>query len=202
MLMDVCSDTEILANSYKFLFENRKVELTNASFWESPEKEDYEYRRLLSIAKDINKSRISILDIGCGKGGIPKKLIENKPKFSFKFEYTGFDVDRIDISESKTKFQSDPRFRFHYINYKNGMYNPSGNQSIEFDFLEDSYDLIWAWSVLSHMNKDDFEIYIRLISSKLSNDGIAFVTCFARYETKISPELTPNFIFLERENEN
>jgi len=197
MLVDLRTNKAVVPNSFKFLENNRVVRLTDGGFWRSDEKKEYEYQRLTALIKDTQKNTLSILDIGCGKGRIPRKLIEDL-SLNVEFNYTGFDIDSNDINENNAFFRCDKRFTFTHIDYMNKMYNPNAPTTEPvFDFLDDSYDVIWAWSVFSHLDINDFERYMRLISHKLARNGLAFITCFSRYEAKQNPEYTPNYIFLE-----
>ncbi len=109
-----------MPHSFNFLERNRVVRLTDGGFWLSDEKKEYEYQRLTALIKDLQKNKLQILDIGCGKARIPRKLIEDS-NIHVEFHYTGFDVDRNDIHENNAFFQYDKKFTFNHIDYMNEM---------------------------------------------------------------------------------
>jgi cyclopropane fatty-acyl-phospholipid synthase-like methyltransferase len=116
----------------------------------------------------------SLLDWGCGAGrlayGIQKEL--NRIR-----DYHGVDVqsDLIDWCQGSL---IRPGYRFTYLDLINERYNLEGesNQTLASDI--GSVDVIYAYSVFSHMNEKDTKTYLKIIEQTLSPSGKAFVTCF------------------------
>ncbi|MFX0186840.1 MAG: class I SAM-dependent methyltransferase [Candidatus Hodarchaeota archaeon] len=125
---------------------------------------------------DINTR---ILDVGCGVGRLPIGILS---KIGDIQNYTGIDVDRKSINWCKYHItKKHPNFHFIYINVKNLRYNPNGkniNNKFSFPFKNKEFDLIYLYSVFSHMTIEDIDTYLKEFKRILVKSGKIFLTAF------------------------
>ena len=127
----------------------------------------------------------SILDVGCGAGRLAIGLIADDIKIS---SYEGVDVMEPVIRWCQKYITPEyPAFNFTRINIKNSRYNPSG-QIITDQFrlpLDQEFDLIYLYSVFSHMDIHDIRSYLGEFNRLLAPNGNIFLTAFI--ETNVPP---------------
>ncbi len=91
----------------------------------------------------------SVLDYGGGAGNLLHfsngEITEN--------QYTCVDVSDTAIDSGNIEF---PKAKWVYHNKFNWMYNPNGNADIEFPQVGPTQDLIWSYSVFSHVDAHEF----------------------------------------------
>ncbi len=120
-----------------------------------------------------------VLDVGCGIGrtAIPLTQILNE-----KGSYEGFDVVRSGIKWCRKKISTHyPNFNFKHINLKNDLYNLSTCEEAKnfvFPYNDDEFDLVFLFSVFTHMLPGDVDNYIKQISRVLKNGGVCIATFF------------------------
>ena len=135
-----------------------------------------EAQRLVTVFGCKNNSRI--LDIGCGQGRLPIGIL----RVLGEMDYTGIDVDHRSVAWCKQHIQSKhPSFQFHHIDIANERYNEQGAQltkEFKFDFPGKSFDIIYLFSVFSHMREQDMRIYLSDFSRILNDGGKVFFTSF------------------------
>jgi len=124
-------------------------------------------------------SNTRVLDIGCGVGRLAIGL---KRRYGALSNYTGIDVDRARIRWCQRNI--DPN-SFLYLDLANARYNPEGaviDERFHFDIPAGSVDLIYLYSVFSHMETPDIAVYLREFARLLSPQGKVFMTAFVEDE--------------------
>jgi SAM-dependent methyltransferase len=130
-------------------------------------------QRFANLAPDSN-----VLEIGCGCGRVPVALIDTFRNGS----YLGVDIDEISLQacQQNTLFDDKP-FYFSLINVYNEIYNPSAEESAEFyhfPFSQEQFDVIFLFSVFTHMLPASVANYIKEISRMLNFGGRCLFSCF------------------------
>jgi len=92
-------------------------------------------------------------------------------------DYHGVDVQPDLIDWARTNLTA-PGFRFTCVDVANERYNPAGLPDRTIAADPGTVDVLYAYSVFSHMNDEDTAAYLALIGQALSEQGKAFVTCF------------------------
>lgn len=129
-------------------------------------------RRLERYAGLTTSSRL--LDWGCGAGRLAVGVREHLGRVD---DYHGVDVqpELVDWAQANL---AGPGFRFTCVDVSNERYNPDGTPERTLATDPGSVDVVYAYSVFSHMNDADTAAYLRLIRAVLVDGGHAFVTCF------------------------
>jgi SAM-dependent methyltransferase len=133
------------------------------------------------LIKQNHLSRDSrILDLGCGVGRLPIGILAKGLEIK---SYCGIDVDERSIRWCKKHIQSKHhQFQFQHTNARNALYNPKGAEvdtKLRLPFDDQSLDIIYLYSVFSHMLIGDVRIYAREFKRVLRQDGSVFLTAFA-----------------------
>jgi len=127
-----------------------------------------------------------ILDIGCGQGRLPIGIL----RVIGELDYTGIDVDAKSINWCKHHIESKhPSFKFYHYNIANARYNKRGvslRESFRFGLPDNSIDIIYLFSVFSHMTEADMRIYLSEFRRVLDSEGKVFFTTFVE-------EKVPNY---------
>jgi ubiquinone/menaquinone biosynthesis C-methylase UbiE len=114
----------------------------------------------------------AVLDVGCGIGRMAAALTTALGR---EGSYDGFDIVPIGIRWCKTHIQSrHPNFRFQHADIFNSLYNPSGKlkaSEYRFPYPDESFDLVMATSVFTHMLPHDVESYFAEIARVLKPGG-------------------------------
>jgi SAM-dependent methyltransferase len=119
-----------------------------------------------------------VLDIGCGIGGKARPLTVY---LNLQGGYDGIDIVRDDVEWCRKAYKDYPNFRFHISDLFNKHYNPRGTlpaSGYKFPFPNDTFDVIFACSVFTHMLPKDVENYFSEISRILKPGGRAVLTYF------------------------
>lgn len=136
-----------------------------------------EWSMILKIYGKITKSSV-ILEIGCGLGRIafPLRYV------LFNGSYEGFDICRYKIDFLQKNFHSTySNFNFRWANIKNTHYNPDGEieaTSYRFPYDNESFDLVYAASVFTHMIPQNTANYFKESARVLKPNGQCIFSFF------------------------
>ena len=123
-------------------------------------------------------SNTRILDVGCGQGRLPIGIL----RLIGEVPYTGIDVDRDSVEWCKRHIEQEhPSFRFYHLDVANERYNRLGEtlgSDFTFDFADRAFDIIYLFSVFSHMRREDMKIYLCEFMRLLGDGGCLFFTTF------------------------
>ena len=129
----------------------------------------------------------SVLDIGCGQG----RLAIGLQRILKSCNYLGLDVDVESIKWCQKYIQQNhPTFRFQHIRVNNERYNKKGDtltDNFQFDAPEKSINIIYLYSVFSHMFDYNMRIYLKEFGRILKPEGHIFFTTFVE-------ENVPDFV--------
>jgi SAM-dependent methyltransferase len=117
--------------------------------------------------RDLGVSRV--LDMGCGTK-LTKALLDDERPIA---RYVGIDVEPT-VIEFLLNNVDDERFSFHHIDVRNDMYNPSGlplADRTELPVGDETFDIIWLFSVFTHLAPDDYVAMLRLLRRYVRDDG-------------------------------
>lgn len=132
----------------------------------------------------------SVLDVGCGQGRLPIGILDRVGEIR---KYRGIDVDQASVRWCQRYIaRRHPGFEFERINVKNLRYNRSGLEAgdeFRFPFSEGEFDIIFLYSVFSHMNAQDVRVYLRDFRRVLRPEGRIFLTAFIEEGV---PDVTEN----------
>jgi ubiquinone/menaquinone biosynthesis C-methylase UbiE len=123
------------------------------------------------------KPDATLLEVGCGMGRLAAALTKY---LSQTGKYEGLDITRIGVGWCQRKITSKyPNFRFHLVDAFNNVYNPKGKtkqSEYEFPYSDESFDLIFSYSVFTHMVLEDTTHYLSEISRVLKTGGTSINT--------------------------
>ena len=131
-------------------------------------------KRLERLAGLNEESRL--LDWGCGAGRLAVGVREHFSSHRIA-DYHGVDVQPDLIDWARTNLTA-PGYRFTCVDVSNERYNPAGLPQRTLSADPASVDVLYGYSVFSHMNDEDTAAYLGLIGEALSDKGRAFVTGF------------------------
>lgn len=119
-----------------------------------------------------------VLDVGCGYGRLAIGLLLS----DLNIAYNGIDVKREAIEWCHGHITPLGEYDFTHIDVYNERYNKTGKpiDGFEFPFDCSTFDVIYAFSVLSHMQAKDADIYLGEIARVLDPGGFVFLTAFVR----------------------
>jgi SAM-dependent methyltransferase len=133
-----------------------------------------------------------LLDIGCGAGRLPIGLLSEVGALS---HYTGIDVSAEQIRWCRRYIERDyPGMNFVLLDAQNERYRPHGKKvDAEFGLplADESFDVIYLYSVFSHMRRAEVEAYLREFARLLARSGGVFLTAFLEEgvpDERINPE--------------
>lgn len=126
---------------------------------------------------------VDILDVGCGVR-FAQTIINRKLDIG---SYTGLEVVESIVNFLQESVEAnDNRFRFTHLDVHNAMYNPLGEiflPTLTRLPIDNDYDLIWLFSVFTHLNAEDAKAMLRLLRAFVKPSGHLFFSAF------IDPEL-------------
>lgn len=120
----------------------------------------------------------SVLDIGSGIGRTAVALTAYMHRTG---RYEGFDVVRKGIDWCNRKIKPDhPNFNFQHILLNNDLYTSDGMPASKFTFPYDdaSFDVVFAFSVFTHLQLPEIANYIRETCRVLKPGGRSLATFF------------------------
>ena len=135
--------------------------------------------RLPSLLQDrgLVPAGAEIVEIGCGVGRYAMAL----NRAGLDYHYTGIDIDAQSIEWCAANL-ADPQHSFHLLDISNGAYNRSGAidaLAVRFDDLvSEPADLVFLWSVFTHMELVHIRHYLSEIRTLLKDSGTAMFSCF------------------------
>ncbi|MDA1209169.1 MAG: class I SAM-dependent methyltransferase [bacterium] len=134
----------------------------------------------LRLIDDFGLTKESaLLEIGCGTGRLPIGIMRTIGKVK---KYEGIDVSDAAIDWCKRHIEAHhPEFQFTRINVKNDRYNPDGSiisEEFRLPIANGSYDIIYLYSVFSHMELEDCVLYLKEFKRVLKPGGKVFLTTF------------------------
>ncbi len=141
-----------------------------------------------------------ILEIGCGSGRLPIGLISTNQSI---VNYVGVDVDVEVIRWCERWIASEhSAFQFVHIDVHNERYNPKGEIHLDdrfrFEVTDQSCDIIYLYSVFTHMEIDDIRVYLREFRRILAPEGKVFLTAYLEDNV---PDLTVNPLEYRQESQ-
>jgi SAM-dependent methyltransferase len=120
-----------------------------------------------------------VLDAGCGAGRLAFGLTSY---LSPKGRYDGFDVDAKSIRWAQKNISHRlPNFHFHLADVQNQSYNPRGRTrgaAFTFPYENETFDMVFLFSVFTHMLPADMERYMAEISRVLKKGKRAYLTYY------------------------
>ena len=99
--------------------------------------------------------------------------------------YVGIDVygEMIDFLESNVE---DPRFEYFHVPLHNELYNPTGERLTAATRLPApvaEFDVIWLFSVFTHLAPDDFHAMLRVLRPHVRDSGRLVFSLYINEET-------------------
>lgn len=124
---------------------------------------------------------LQVLDMGCGSKLVQAILNQRLPVGG----YTGVDISQplIDFLRANV---ADDRFRFHFMNTHNAMYNPNGtllDAHVGLPFEPASFDVICLFSVFTHLAPDDYVAMLKLLRPYMKPQGRIIFSLFVNETT-------------------
>jgi SAM-dependent methyltransferase len=124
-----------------------------------------------------------VMDIGSGFGRVAVPLTQ---VLNEKGSYLGIDIDPERISWcNKNIHRIYNNFKFHLLDVGNRHFKTSNygtGKSMAMDDLPDleknSFDFIFAYSLFTHLPKEETEIYFRFVDTYLKKSGTFYATWF------------------------
>lgn len=123
--------------------------------------------------------RSSLLDWGCGAGRLAVGIAELFDQIKL---YLGVDVQRNLIDWASRHIGAREGYEFVHVDLSNARYNPKGQTQRVIPGADGAFDVLYAYSVLSHMTSDDVAAYLTEIRRLLTSGGTAFVTAFVEQD--------------------
>ncbi|NBC82076.1 MAG: methyltransferase domain-containing protein [Bacteroidetes bacterium] len=125
------------------------------------------------------KAEHRVLDIGCGIGRVAVPLTQFLNEHG---SYEGFDVVKSGIKWCQQKISKNyPNFNFQHIDLRNDLYNLKTKdeaKSFVFPYMDNEFDLVFLFSVFSHMMPEDVDNYLNQIQRVLKPGGTCLATFF------------------------
>lgn len=136
-----------------------------------------EANRLIDYFKLNINTRV--LDVGCGVGRLPIGILNRIGEIK---NYYGIDVSARAIEWCQRFINRlHPTFQFKHIDVENLRYNPQGKKidnKYSLPFNDKEFDIIYLYSVFSHMSIDDIKLYLMEFRRLLAPSGKVFLTAF------------------------
>lgn len=135
-----------------------------------------------------------VLDIGSGIGRTAVALTGYLDRTA---RYEGFDVVKDGVHWCKAHItRGFPQFHFTHVDLVNDLYNLSGTQAgaFRFPYADNSFDVVYLFSVFTHMGKDEVQHYLREIRRALKPGGRCLGTYFV-YTPAIEQRIAQHPVF-------
>lgn len=132
------------------------------------------FQTIMYQNKPLN-TECRVLDVGCGTGLLG---ISAEPLVYESGCYTGIDVMKYEIKFCKQHF-TQPNYNFIHLDISNATYASHQNQSkTKWPIDDNSYNMVTALSVWTHLNEEDAIFYFKEIYRVLELKGRAIITFF------------------------
>jgi len=135
-----------------------------------------------------------ILDLGCGTGRLATGILTT---IGHAEHYRGVDVSERAIRWCERFITRDHRgFVFLHTDVRHERYNPDGKNALEgfrFPFADAEFEIVYAYSVFSHMRDPDVRLYLDEVQRVTSPTGRLFFTAFAEEDVPDVMENPPNY---------
>lgn len=125
-----------------------------------------------------------LLDWGCGAGRLAVGI---KQSLGHVRDCHGVDVQSNLLAWARDHL-TDEHTRFTLVDQRNERYNPDGPSDFHIPAEPGSVDVLYAYSVFSHMLEPDVRGYARTISEILAPQGRAVMTAFVENDVPDSEE--------------
>lgn len=153
----------------------------------------YEARRLITRMGVTNNSKV--LDVGCGVGRLAIGLLHELPSIK---QYYGIDVSQKSINWCNKYLQTASlNFMFIKVDMHNELYNINGldmKDGIVLPFSNGEIDVVYLYSVFSHMRSGDIMNYLREFKRIIASTGKIFFTAFVEENVEDELENPENYI--------
>ena len=137
----------------------------------------YEADRLIKNFGLSKESRV--LDVGCGMGRLAIGILSAVGEIK---AYHGMDVQSDCVEWCSSHITKEhANCRFTWVNAKNDRYNPQGESLVDasrLPFDDASFDIIYLFSVFTHLTLDHIRIYLREFHRIAQPKGRVFVTAY------------------------
>ncbi|GCD90327.1 class I SAM-dependent methyltransferase [Nocardioides sp. LS1] len=137
--------------------------------------------------------RKTLLDWGCGAGRL---AVGVKHLLGHVADYHGVDVQPELLNWARDHL-SDEHTRFTLVDQKNARYNPDGDETYDIPAEPGSVDVLYSYSVFSHMLTEDIAGYGRTIARILSPEGRAWMTAFVEEDVPDCVENPTDYLKLD-----
>jgi SAM-dependent methyltransferase len=117
-----------------------------------------------------------VLDVGCGTKFTQAFLNHRIPIQ----KYVGVDVFREMITFLRENV-ADPRFEYSHVDVRNELYNPDAppmSENTDLGIGTQTFDIIWLFSVFTHLAPRDYRAMLKLLRRYIRPDGRLFFTVF------------------------
>ena len=94
--------------------------------------------------------------------------------------YVGVDVYG-EMIEFLREAVDDPRFEYHHLHVRNALYNPDAppmTTTTDLGIGAQTFDLIWLFSVFTHLDPEDFRRMMLILRRYVRDTGTLFFTAF------------------------
>ncbi len=127
------------------------------------------------LADTVGLDRESrLLDWGCGAGRLAVGI---KHEWGHIADYHGVDVQKRLIRWARNHL-ADEHTRFTLVNQLNERYNPDGHRRRRIPAEPATVDVLYSYSVFSHMLTDDVAGYAAAMAEALAPRGLVWLTAF------------------------
>lgn len=143
--------------------------------------QEYDGETLFHLLRNWCKLRPDekVLDVGSGVGRVALPLTSY---LNQKGEYEGLEIIKEFVEWCQENISAKyPNFRFKHANVLNRNYNPNGKfaaSQYKFPYEDESFDLVFLYSVFTHMLPKDLENYLSEISRVMKKNGRCLITFF------------------------
>lgn len=120
----------------------------------------------------------AVLDVGSGIG---RTAVALAGYLGPEGRYEGFDVVKEGVHWCRRHITTKyPRFQFTHVDLVNDLYNLQGGtaQAFRFPYPDGSFDVVFLFSVFTHMAKEEVQHYLREINRVLKPGGRCLGTYF------------------------
>jgi cyclopropane fatty-acyl-phospholipid synthase-like methyltransferase len=148
--------------------------------------------RLLAEVAGLERGS-RLLDWGCGAGRL---AIGVKHEWGHVADYHGVDVQKKLIRWAKNHL-ADDHTRFTLVDQHNDRYNPEGKPKRRIPADPGSVDVLYSYSVFSHMLTEDVAGYAQVMARVLAPGGRIWLTAFVEDDVPDCVENPQDYLKLD-----